>query len=373
MQIAIDARCIQDRFPGIGRYTFGLVKSLTTNQTGLSLNLVVNPRAINSRFPIRQLAKEKDVKLIHTTIPTLSFAEQWRYPLILRKLSCDAIHFTSFTKPYVTGCRSLVTVYDLIPLKYPGDWTAVHRTIYRIALWQAVKTAQQVVTVSESSRRDLVRLLSVPEKKISVIPPGVDSHFRRLTRKQSGPSIERYGLHTRYALYLGSDKHHKNLKGLLQAWEKVRTTDVILVCAGFWNHPSKEVKNMLQRAEQDGRVFYLGPIEESALPSLYSAAEAFIFPSLYEGFGLPILEAMACETPVICSRIPSLSEISGNAALQVNPSDSGTLAERIDELLNDRNLQQDLRERGLHRARKFTWNEAAAKAVKAYESVVGYN
>ncbi|HID89588.1 MAG TPA: glycosyltransferase family 1 protein, partial [Anaerolineae bacterium] len=187
----------------------------------------------------------------------------------------------------------------------------------------------------------------------------------------------KYGLPERYILYLGSNKPHKNLVRLVEAWALVtkrgtRDTEhgsrTTLVIAGAWDPRYPESR---ERAESLGlgNIRWLGPVPESDLPALYTGATVFVFPSLYEGFGLPVLEAMACGAPVICSNVSSLPEVAGDAAVTFTPTDPGAIADALDRVLNDAGLCADLRDRGLRRARLFSWDQSARRTLALYREV----
>jgi alpha-1,3-rhamnosyl/mannosyltransferase len=172
-------------------------------------------------------------------------------------------------------------------------------------------------------------------------------------------------------LYIGSNKPHKNLMRLVKAWAKIPPPpDISLVIAGVWDRRFPEVKLMAQELGLTGSMIFLGPVEEADLPALYSGALAFVFPSEYEGFGLPVLEAMACGVPVACSNVSSLPEVAGDAALTFAPMDVEAMAATLHRLIKDAELRVNLKERGLHRAAQFSWEKTAQATLHLYRELL---
>jgi len=178
----------------------------------------------------------------------------------------------------------------------------------------------------------------------------------------------RYGLPERYLLYLGSNKPHKNLRRLVEAWARLQPQSMPLVIAGAWDGRYPEARQRAAALSLEGQVRWLGPVPETDLPALYSGSLLFVFPSLYEGFGLPVLEAMACGTPVVCSNSSSLPEVAGDAALLVDPMNTEELVTAVRTALENESLRQDMTEKGLKRAQGFSWLQTAQRTLEVYRS-----
>ncbi len=276
--------------------------------------------------------------------------------------------------PYRLNIPTIVTFNDLIPLIYPQYFNPLERIIFRIAHLLASRTAALVISISESTKADLIQYLRINPEKIIVIPLGVDYHFHPRSQEEIIHVRQRYALPEKYLLYLGMNKPHKNLGRLLKAFMQVirnpQAAEVKLVIAGYWDDRYDGVKKMVEELDLKNHVLFVGSVEETNLPGLYSGATLFIFPSLYEGFGLPVLEAMACGTPVVCSNTSSLPEVVGNAAIQANPKDVHELATAIQSVLKDEELRHWMTEQGLRRATHFTWKKTAEETFVVYQQAM---
>ena len=234
----------------------------------------------------------------------------------------------------------------------------------RFAAWlkwlvpRLARRVRRIITVSEFSKTRICEIFSVAPDKVRVVPNGVDSRFRRASEDEIQEARAGFKLPRKYVLCVGSLEPRKNLPRLLEAWDNIsrQVADHKLVLVGTTAAVFRDAK---LDAADDPTVVLTGYVPDEVLPALYSGAAAFIYPSLYEGFGLTVLEAMACGTPVICSSTTSLPEVAGDAALLVEPTDAEAIAQALLRLLSDQPLQGSLRERGLSRAREFTWDRAA--------------
>ena len=255
----------------------------------------------------------------------------------------------------------------------------------------ALRAARHVIAISEFTRRDFMAEFGLQPEQITAIPLAADPVFQPQPPEAIAAVRARYDLPERFVLYLGSNKPHKNLTRLVEAWQMAdggwQIANCKLVIAGAWDERYPEARELANssgaKASPGNDQFpvsgfqlpaWLGPMSEADLPALYSAATAFVFPSLYEGFGLPVLEAMACGTPVICSNTSSLPEVAGDpsagsgpsAALLIDPLDTASLADAIRRVLTDEDLRTELRRRGLARAAHFTWQQTAAATLAIY-------
>jgi len=228
-----------------------------------------------------------------------------------------------------------------------------------------LRSASCVICVSESTRSDLKSKFRVDPERLFVVYEGISEQFR----PRAGDELKRikpiYGLPEEYLLYVGSNKPHKNLLFLIDAYARLRHAPP-LILAGIEDPRYDEVRPRMDALQLRDRVRIAGPINEEHLPALYSGASAFVFPSTYEGFGLPPLEAMACGIPVACSNIPSLIEVAGEAALFFNPEDPASITAALERVLHDEKLRVNLQERGFQRSSELSWNLAAQKTRFLY-------
>lgn len=374
MRIALDGRYIRDDFPGIGRYTYDLARTLPAIAPDVDFILLHDPKSPNTRLDIQALRKP-NLTVAPTNIPIRSPAEQIRLPRLARRLTLDVFHAPYYITAYRMPCRHVVTIYDVISAHYPEYLPSpAMRLIFGVTTRLALRTADHILTLSEVSRQDLVDLYHVDENRISVTPLAAGAQFRPADPSITDELRRRLGLPDHYVLYVGINKPHKNLSRLVEAWARVTQYEVrnTLVLAG---HQDPRYPQTRERAAALGldSVMFLGEAVEKDLPALYTGAELFVFPSLYEGFGLPVVEAMACGTPVACSNVSSLPEVAGDAALLFDPHVPESIAAAIRQALQDEDLQERLRRRGLEQAGRFSWERTARLTLDAYRRELSEN
>jgi glycosyltransferase involved in cell wall biosynthesis len=362
----IDGRYIQDHFPGIGRYTYNLITALARVAPDEEFLILHNPALKNTRYDIVALANCPNIVLQHVNSSTFSVNEQIELSSIVSRLRCSTFHSPYFIKPYFLHVPSLVTIHDLIPIHLPDEVSnPLLRFFFRSAVSLAARTARRVIVPSKSIRDDLVATLHVESEKVVVISEAADPRFKRADEHEISRVQEKYSLPKEYFLFVGINKPHKNLRTLAQAWERSKiSTD--LVIAGAWDE--RYGTRILGEPEMKKPIL-LHNIDDADLPALYSGALVFVMPSLYEGFGLPLLEAMACGAPVISSNAGSLVEVAGNAAQYFSPEDTHELAGLIARVVNNRALQGEMRDKSLARAKEFTWERTARETLAAYRAV----
>jgi glycosyltransferase involved in cell wall biosynthesis len=308
-------------------------------------------------------------------LPGLLTLGQWRIRQAVRKQSLTLVHDPTGTAPLMLcPVKRLITIHDVFPLSFPGHSTALENIIYRFWLPYAVKHVDALITDSLQSKSDIQKFLHVSCEKITVIPLSAAKHFKGLAPLEINQVLTCYGITQPYILYVGSIEPRKNLLRLLAAFSLLcqwspKFKLVIVGSPNLWKSSPAA-----QFAEQKGlndRVYFTGYVPDADLPALYNGADLFCFPSLYEGFGLPVLEAMACGTPVITSNTSSLPEIAGDAALLIDPYNIDAITAAMRRILEDSTLAQDLREKGLARARQFSWEKTAHQTLVVYEKVTG--
>ncbi|MBI5877743.1 MAG: glycosyltransferase family 4 protein [Chloroflexi bacterium] len=364
---AFDARTVQDHFPGIARYGFNLVSAMLDLDTGQQFELLGPPPELNTRFDLSPWQSKANARV--TTIPAslFSLAGQWRARQWIARVKPRLYHSPYYLMPYWTPCPSIVTVHDLIPLLYPQYFTAMQRLIFGMAMRLAVGRARWIIADSESTARDLRARLHARTDRVVVIHLGVDPVMQPAPAENIEALRAHYGLPEPYVLYVGSNKPHKNLLRLVEAYARIAEREQTpLVVAGHWDAEHPEAR---ERAEQLGlgqSVRWLGAIPADDLPALYSGATLFVFPSEYEGFGLPVLEAMACGAPVLCADSSSLPEVAGVAATLIDPRHIEGWSHAIERLLANAEQRAQMREAGLRRAARFAWSETARQTLAVY-------
>lgn len=318
----------------------------------------------------------KTVQLLGASLlPALMTIGQVEIGWYSKKRGLDLVHDTTGTAPLALApAKRIATIHDVFPLSFPGHSTLLDTLIYHYWLPIAVKRVNAVITVSEQSKRDIKQHLYLAEEKITVIQSAACAHFRELREDEIYSALARVGVERPFILYVGSVEPRKNLLRLLDAYTQLREWSpkwrlVIVGARNYWK--SSPVAQAVEQKGLQDCVTFTGYVPDEDLPALYNGADLFCFPSLYEGFGLPVLEAMACGTPVITSNTSSLPEVAGDAALLVDPYNVEEIATAMRRVLEDPALAQELRKKGLERAKQFTWEKTARETIAVYEKVLG--
>ncbi|RRR72062.1 MAG: glycosyltransferase family 1 protein [Candidatus Viridilinea halotolerans] len=375
MRLGLDARYATDHFPGIGRYILGLAQGLAELTPGHRLVLIVNQAFAAGRYALTALADLPNVELHPVAVGPFSPQQQLVLPLLARQLQLDLLHSPYYVKPYVgLPCPSIVTIFDMNGWRFPRSLTWRGRIFYRVTMALAVRTSAMIITGSASAQADLRHVYRLPAHRLAVTPLAAERRFQPQPPEVLAAARARYQLPADYVLYVGSNKPHKNLERLVQAWARVVATGVNaatpLVLAGHEAGGGPSLRQLVTAADIERHVRFLPNIADDDLPALYSGATIFAFPSYYEGFGLPPLEAMACGTPVLCAYATSLPEVVGDAALTVDPFSMPEIAEGLQQLLANPQLRRDLSARGLQRARTFSWRRTALATLEVYARVM---
>ncbi|MFQ6057984.1 MAG: glycosyltransferase family 4 protein [Anaerolineae bacterium] len=362
VRYVLDARAATSHFPGIGRYVINLARAMTPLLGGDERLVLLRDPTQLSPWDLKALAGER-VQVIDVPLSPFSPRQQWGIPRLLRRCQAGLYHSPYYSMPYLPGVPTVLTVYDLIPLRYPQYVSAQARLLFRWMTALALRAAAYVIAISQVTRRDLLTTYHPPSERVTAIPLAADPAFRPQSPEAVTALRVRLNLPDQYVLYLGINKPHKNLVRLIEAWAAISYQ---LVVAGYWDPRYPQAQERARQLSLEGCVRFLGPVAEEDLPALYSGATCFVFPSLYEGFGLPVLEAMSCGAPVVCSDTSSLPEIVGGAALTFDPLDVTEMAAKIEEALGDEALRGEMREQGLRQAAKFSWERTARETLRVY-------
>jgi glycosyltransferase involved in cell wall biosynthesis len=367
VKIGIDARKLHDF--GIGTYIRNLLRQLARLDRDSEFVVLCQP---DDHEAIASLGG--NFRPLPETARNYSIAEQLRVPLALKRERVTLFHAPHYVLPPLVRCRSVVTIHDCIHLMFPQYLpNRLALTYARTSIRLAAKRATRVLTVSESSKRDILRFVDLPPEKIDVIYNAFDERFGVEPREEDVVRVrERYQLHDEFVLYAGNVKPHKNLERLITAFHLVRQRGLDhlkLVLIGDDISRYAALRRAVHRYQLHQYVRFLGYLPEETLAVMYRLSGVFVFPSLYEGFGLPPLEAMASGTPVVTSNVSSLPEVAGDAAMLVDPYDPGALADAMVRVLTDESLRKDLRRRGLERARQFSWEQSVARIRRIYDEI----
>ncbi len=366
MLIGIDASRTVTRQPtGTEHYARGLIRALVELETPHRWRLYFNAPPSKGLFP-------RPERIEWRVIPWPRLWTHLRLALELMRHPPDVLFVPSHVLPLVCPVPGVVTVHDLGYLAYPEAHTRFDRWYLDWTTRRHTRVAAHLLADSEATKRDLVRRYGADPRRITVVYPGLDPLFRPVEDPGRLAAVRsRYALAPAYIIHVGTLQPRKNLLRLLDAFEALPQRlpaphpmpQLVLVGKRGWL-----AEPIVARARTMGeRVRLLGHVAREDLPALLSGARALVMPSLYEGFGLPVLEAMACGTPVVASNVSSLPEVAGDAALLVDPHATEALTEALARVLTDAELRQTLRQRGLQRARQFTWQAAAEKVLRVLE------
>ncbi len=367
MHVAIDARLTGYTTGGIARYTRELAFALAELAPEHRFTWLM------SRHKAPSFAVAPDQSRVRRTpllTPPHHRWEQLTLPLELLRIRPNLLHSPDFIPPFRRSCPAVITIHDLGFLLYPETLTDESRRYYG-QVGRAVQSAERIIAVSHSTARDLAERLGAT-RRVRVIHNGIGAEFRPQAVADVAATRRQYGLDKPYILFLGTVEPRKNVVTLLRAFRAVRARhDVQLALAGRRGWLYEPVFDEIERLGLGGdvRIIDNGPADH--FPALYSGASAFAYPSLYEGFGLPPLEAMACGTPTVVADTSSLPEVVGDAALLHAPTDDQALADALLRLLEDEALHADLGRRGLARAARFSWRRAAHQTLDVYREALG--
>ncbi len=301
--------------------------------------------------------------------------EQLGQPWVGRRRGLDLLHVPVNVGPILAPCPIVVTVHDLSFCLQPDLFHPSKRIYLQTLTRHTVRRARGVIAVSESTRQDLIRVLGIPPDRIVVVPNGVDDRMRPVENGELLRSFRaQHELPERFVLFVGTLEPRKNLVTLLQAYAKLRgrgRIDHALVLVGGKGWYYSEIYATAERLRLREHVLFAGFVPQEELPLWYNAADVFVYPSLYEGFGLPPLEAMACGTPVISSNVSAMPEVVGDAGLLVDPHDADAIAEALFRVLQDAQLHSFLRSAGIERASAYTWRATAQRTSRVYHQLLG--
>ena len=367
MRIGIDARKLYDF--GIGTYIRNLLRQLARLDRDTEFVVLARPADCNAVGSLGE-----NFRAVPESAANYSVAEQIGIPLALWREGVTLFHAPHYVLPPLVRCRSVVTIHDCIHLMFPGYLSnRLALTYARTSIALASRRATRVLTVSESSKRDILRFVDVPAEKIDVIYNAYDERFGLEPLEQDVIRVrERYQLHDEFVLYAGNVKPHKNLERLIEAFDLVRQRGfdhLKLVLIGDEISKYAALRRAVHSHQLHQYVRFLGYLPEETLAIMYRLAGVFVFPSLYEGFGLPPLEAMASGTPVVTSNVSSLPEVAGDAAVLIDPYRPEAIADGIERVLGDEALRRDLRAKGLARARQFSWEASVRRVREIYGEV----
>jgi glycosyltransferase involved in cell wall biosynthesis len=373
MRIAFDGRIIRDQMTGIGRYSLDLLRGFAAARLPVQIT-VLAPTDIAAGHPLGALPgmaePPTEIRLVPVEVPRTSIHQHLRMRSVLRGIEHDLYHYPHFDVPLGGPRPTVITVHDLKYVRYPELLQSWARGAYlRWMMRRGTRAAAGVIAVSEATRADVCALMHIPPEQVFTVheasgslPPPDTQGLRRLA------------LEPGYFLFVGERRPHKNLSRLIEAYASVRARRTGVPPLVIVGHPwsaDRSAERAIGRHGLDASVRLLDRVSDGELAALYGGARAMVLPSLYEGFGIPLLEAMGAGVPVVTSNVSSMPEVAGEAALLVDPYDVESIAAAMSRLLGDEALARELASRGLERAKHFSWERAARETFAVYARVLG--
>ncbi|HLD10656.1 MAG TPA: glycosyltransferase family 1 protein [Candidatus Nanoarchaeia archaeon] len=371
MKVGFIVDHLDGKLSGIGYYC----KSLSTSKEFNNKNneiILIHSDKINNTSKLNNIIIPKYKIFLYNTFRKFVFM-----PFYLKKYNFDLVHDSYIFGPFLfkTKYKKIVTIYDMTPLVVK-DKQEFSRKIKYYILKYFVKRVNRIITCSENSKQDIINFFKVSPDKVSVIYLASNKEYGQLTKKETNSKLIKYNLvNKKYIFYVGNLEKHKNVEGLIESFNLIskKNKDLILVLGGKKGWGYEDINKKIIELDLSDKIIFTGYVDEKDLPALYNGASLFVYPSYYEGFGLPPLEAMSCGCPVITSNTSSLPEVVGDAGIMVDPNNVDELAKQMERVLTDEKLRKEMIKKGLKQAKKFSWEKCARETLKVYEEVIKEN
>lgn len=353
---------------GIGNYVVNLVKELS--KLDIKNEYVILANSDNAEFFTTNNPNFKTITLPNYTRTKFLriLWEQFKLPKLLRQMGIDILHSPGFIAPLRMTAKSVVTIHDMTFFSHPQYHTKFKRFYFKKMIPLTAKKAAVIIADSENTKKDICKYLDADKQKIAVIHLGVGKDFKKIDAGKAKKFISRkYGIKNKFILFVGMIEPRKNLQRLVDAFLQLKEHELKLVIVGKKGWQMDEFFKMIKELKLEDSIIFPGYVPDDDLVKFYNAAEVFVYPSMYEGFGIPVLEALACGCPVITSNTSSMPEITGPAAVLINPADTQDIKKAMQKLLKNEQLRKTLSEQGIEQAKKFSWQKTAQKTLEAYE------
>lgn len=372
MRIGIDATALPPQPVGAGTYIVNLIRTFAQLDHGHQF--VVYAQQHGKEI----IAVPEQPGIEWVTLPDRSPAyrliwEQTFFPILVKRKQVDLLHSLHYTRPLFLPCASVVTFHDMTFFLYPQLHTRSKRLFFPPAIRLSARLADAMITISENTRLDAIRLLNIPPDKIYGIPLAANESYRLITDQHLLESARpKYHLPQEFMLYVGIVEPRKNVPMLLRCYHELlrQGTAIPLVIVGRFGWMYEEVLRLVDELGLKDKVLFTGYVPSQDLPLIYNLAQVFVYPSIYEGFGLPPLEAMACGVPVITTAVSSMPEHVGEAGLLIPPQDEKALVEAMQKVLSDGTLRAQMSQKGRAQAAKFSWKRVAQETLQVYQRVL---
>jgi glycosyltransferase involved in cell wall biosynthesis len=376
-KVLINGLLLNNQFTGVQYYAENLMKAFSSaNNLSLEINILLSKK-YKGHLKANKILNINDIAIdTSNRIQRITF-EHFRLAKYYKQHNFQLYHAPGYILPYFWNSPSIVTIHDLIALDYPEFCQRESVLYFNLFLPRSIKTATKIIAVSNKVKNDIINHFGISPDKIEVIYHGVDESYKKVQSEDILNRIRnKYQLPKQFLLFVGNIEPKKNLERLIEAFYQLKQqTDIkhklVLVGKNGWRY--KSLYDKISRFKLDDEILFTGYAPQQDLPSIYSLADLFVFPSLYEGFGIPPLEAMACETPVLISNQGALPEITGDNCLQVNPFDINDIAKGINTLLTNENAKKKMIENCKKWVKDFTWERAASQTMQVYEEVLSKN
>lgn len=366
MRIGIDARFVQGANTGVTNYLLNLLRGIAREDKRSIYNIFLSDPDYSNRIP-----SSSNFHIRINTLPALLWKNLW-LPGKSRQLKIDAMHFPAYTASFVEMKNTIVTIPDVIHKVNPYWFSRKELFLIELPVRMAIKKARKIIAISESTKRDIIRYYNISPEKIAVTLLAADSSFAPIAGQMSLADVKnKYNLSSDFILCVGVLFKRRNIERLLKAFsilKKKKGIEHKLVMVG----PGRTYSPLGRYIDSyglKGEVVYLGYVEQEDMPLLYNAASFFVYPSLYEGFGLPVLEAMSCGKAVITSNVSSLPEVAGDAGLLIDPYNTRELCEAMLRLIGDISFRKSIEEKALLRSKAFSWDRMSRETIKVYEEL----
>ena len=374
MKVVLDARLLMPAMTGIGRYLIGLLDGFNSKELAFDMDVWLQ-RNISDDHPVWKYQNGR-INLQRIPLKHMEISQYWEIPILVRRASPTIYHYPHFDMPLFVSCSKISTIHDVKYLVHPEffpKYNRVKKVLIKGLMGRTIKNSRYVISVSKTTKRDLQNIFHVPDEKILVIYEGVDRIFyKRLGEEKIQAILAKHNINRPYILFVGEKRPHKNIDVLIKAFaelSKMVNNEFMLVIVGKKYADYQIPEQITEELGLHDLVVFINGMNDEELRACYQAAEIFMTLSKYEGFGLPVLEAMASGTPVVAAANASLPEIVGDAGVLVDTENSEMIARTLRNILRNKEKREYLVDLGLRRAREFNWQRCAEETISIYAKV----